>query len=233
MEITCHRCHRTIEDENCYCPACGLPKLTYEADETAAPQPAQWDEAVMDADGIDWKVALRGALLMAIPAGLLSSEGSPIAGFGLLMMPAAALLAVVFYVRKRQPAWITAGAGARIGLVTGILAGWMLFTASGGAMFVERFVLHQAAQIDAEFDSTFMAAFQQRTLQSTAGMGQADAAQAQAFFAGMMTWLKSPEGHAGMWAASFGMSALFLLLFSMAGGVIGARVMARRRRPEL
>ena len=52
---------------------------------------------------------------------------------------------------QSEAGWITIGAGARIGLVTGLLAAWLAFSVSGSALFVERFVLHQAAQIDSEW----------------------------------------------------------------------------------
>ena len=79
MEVTCNRCHQTVEAENCYCPTCGLPQLVYAAEGPAGQaQPERWDEAVRDAATIDWKPALRAALLMAIPAlmvfGLLSDR---------------------------------------------------------------------------------------------------------------------------------------------------------------
>ena len=125
MEITCTRCHQTIQAENCYCPVCGLPQLVYTAE--CAPgqgQPERWNEAVRDAGSVDWKPALRAALMLAVPAGLLCSMLSPVSIFGLLLMAAAAAWAVVLYVRSQRPAWITIGAGARIGLVTGVLGGW-------------------------------------------------------------------------------------------------------------
>jgi hypothetical protein len=234
MEITCNRCHQTVQAENCYCPACGLPQLVYASDgPPGQTQPERWDETIRDASSVEWKPALRAALMMAIPAGVLSSEASPTGHLGLLWMTAAAAWAVVLYMHSQRPAWITLGAGARIGLVTGLLGGWLAFGISGGALFVERFVLHQSSQIDAEYSSIFVDRFQQRTQQSMAGMGQADAAQAQAVFGSMQTWMQSPEGHAGMWAGSIAVSSLFFLLFAIGGGALGARMQARSRRPEV
>ena len=234
MEITCNRCHQTVEAENCYCPTCGLPQLVYEADSSSGQaQPEHWDEAVKDAATVDWKPALRAALMMALPAGVLSSEASPTGHLGLLWMTAAAAWAVVLYMRSQRPAWITLGAGARIGLVTGLLAGWLAFGVSGATPFVERYFLHQSTQIDAAYFSVFVDTFQQRAQQSVAGMGTADAAQARAIFGSMQAWMISPEGHAGMWAGSIAVSSLFLLLFAVCGGALGARMLARRRRPEV
>jgi RNA polymerase subunit RPABC4/transcription elongation factor Spt4 len=234
MEITCNRCHQTVEAESCYCPACGLPQLVYSTDGPAGPtQPERWDEAARDAATIDWKPALRAALLLAVPAGVLSSEATPMGHLGLVWMTAAAAWAVVLYMRSQRPAWITLGAGARIGLVTGLLAAWLAFGISGGALFVERYVLHQSSQIDAEYSSLFVDRFHQGAQQSIAGMGPADAAQAQAIFGGMQAWLMSPEGHAAMWAGSIAFSSFFLLLCAVGGGALGARMLVRSRRPEV
>jgi RNA polymerase subunit RPABC4/transcription elongation factor Spt4 len=217
MEKTCNRCHQTIQPEDCYCPACGLPQLVYAAEGAAGEtQPEVWEKAVRDAGTLDWKPALRAALLMAIPAGLLSSEVSPTGRLGLFWMASAAAWAVVIYMRSQKPAWITLGAGARIGLVTGLLGSWLAFGVSGG-----------------EYSSIFISKFQQTAQQTVAGMGPADAAQAQAVFAGMLSWMMSPEGHAAMWAGSLAVSSLFLLFFAVCGGALGARIQARRRRPEV
>jgi hypothetical protein len=225
MEITCNRCHQTVQAENCYCPVCGLPQLVYTTDALPGQaQPERWDEAVRDAATVDWKPALRAALLVAIPAGVLSSEVSPLGALGLFWMSAAAAWAVVLYMRSQQPAWITAGAGARIGLVTGLLAGWMAFGVSGCTLFVQRFLLHQSGQIDGEWKSSVEAG-----QQMVAQMGMADAAQMQT----QRAWMLSPEGHAGF--ATFGIvfNAAFLLLFAVAGGALGARLLARTHRPEV
>lgn len=233
MEITCTRCHQTIQTDGCFCPTCGLPQLVYEAEnETGESKPDRWDGAVHDASTIEWKPALRAALLLALPAGLLSSGVSPLGFFGLLWMSAAAAWAVTLYVRSQRPAWITLGAGIRIGMVTGIIAGWLAFSISGGALFVNRFVLHHAAQIDAEWKNRVDGS-QQLTQQWTSGMAGTDAAQALAARNQVYAFMLSPEGHAGIEAFSFAANALFLLFFAAGGGALGARMMARSRRPEI
>jgi hypothetical protein len=233
MEITCTRCHQTVQADNRYCPACGLPQLVYSADSAPGQaQPARWNEAARDASAVDWKPALRAALMLAVPAALLSSGLSPVGIFGLFWMAAAAAWAVVLYVRSQRPAWITIGAGARIGLVTGVLAGWLAFSVSGGALFVERFVLHESSQIDAEW-KTRVDVSQQMTQQWTAGMASTDEAQAQAARAQIKAFMLSPEGHAGIEAFGFASNSVFLLFFAAAGGALGARWLARTRRPEV
>ena len=175
---------------------------------------------------------MRAAFLLAIPAGVLSSGVLPLGGLGLFWMATAAGLAVMLYMRSRRPAWITLGAGARIGLVTGLVAGWIAFAVSGAALFVQRFLLHQSSQIDSEWSSRVVMG-QQLAEQFSSGMTPTDAAQAQAMRVQFQAFMLSPEGHAGMEVMRFAASAAFLILFAVAGGALGARLMARTRRPEV
>jgi hypothetical protein len=233
MEITCTRCHQTVLADNRYCPACGLPQLVYSAEAVAGQaQAGRMNEPVRDASTVDWKPALRFALMLAVPAGMLSSVRSPLAFVGMFWMAAAALGAVALYVRSQRPAWITIGAGARIGLVTGLMAGWLAFGIGGGTLFVERFALHEASQIDAEW-KTRVDQSQQMTQQWTAGVASADVAQAQAAQAQIKASMLSPEGHAAIEAFGFAVNSVFLVLFAIAGGALGARWLARTRQPEV
>jgi hypothetical protein len=233
MEVTCNRCHQAVLADNCYCPACGLPQLVYPADAPIGQTPSEhWDGTGRDAGSVDWKPALRAALLLAVPAGLLTSGVSPLGVLGLLWMAIAAAWAVTLYRRSQRPAWITLGAGARIGLVTGLLTGWLAFAISGGALFVQRFFLHQSSQMDAEW-KTRVVMGQQMAEQLTSGMTPSDAAQAQAIRAQFQAWMLSPEGHAGMQVFQFATNVLFLLIFAAAGGALGARLLARVSKPEV
>jgi hypothetical protein len=233
MEITCNRCHQTVQADNCFCPACGLPQLVYTADpQNGQAQAERWTEAVRDASMVDWKPAIRAALVFAVPAGLLSSSPSPLGFFGIFWMAAAAAWAVVLYMRGQQPAWITMGAGARIGLVTGLMAAWLAFSVSGGALFVQRYYLHQSGQIDGEWKNRVDQS-QQMTQQWASGMEPADATQAQILRAEVEAWMLSPWGHAGIEGFSFAGNALFLLFFAIGGGAAGARLLARMRRPQV
>jgi hypothetical protein len=225
MEITCTRCHQAVQAENCYCPVCGLPRFVYEAESEPGPgQPERWNEAVRDAGSVEWKAALRSALMLAIPAGLLCSLFSPVSIFGLLWMSAAAAWTVVLYVRSQQPAWITIGAGARIGLVTGVLGGWTAACATGVSLFSMRFFFHQGKVFD-DFWQNIVG--QQMTQQWTSmGVDTQTIALAKA-------WLLSPEGRAGWVLCAILLLVVALLLFATAGGALGARMLARSRRPEI
>lgn len=232
MEPTCQRCHQTVPPDGTFCPACGLPQLVYTSEAANAPgQPERWGAVVRDASVVDWKPAIRAAIVFAVPAGLLSSGVSPLSVFGLFWMAAAAAWAVVLYVRGQSPAWITAGAGARIGLVTGIMAVWLAFSLSGGKLFVERYMLHQSAQVDSDW-KTLVEMSQQMTDNWSSGLSTSDAAEAQAMRTGMRSWMLSPWGHAGFAVFGFVLNSVFFLFFAIGGGAIGARLVARTRRPE-
>jgi hypothetical protein len=230
METTCNRCHQPVPAESCYCPSCGLPQLVYAAE--AGNPPASSDrgpEITRDASSIDWKPGMRAALAFAVPAGLLSSGISPVSSLGILWMAGAAIWAVIVYMRSQRPAWITMGAGARIGLVTGLIAGWLAFGFSGAGLFVTRVVMHQGNQIDSAWKQ-FVDKDQELSQQWLKQMSvPTDAAQLNA----QRNWMLSPEGHAGFQTLGLVWDCVLLVLFAIAGGAIAARITARRRRPEI
>jgi hypothetical protein len=233
MEITCTRCHQAVEADNCYCPTCGLPQLKYSAENVPGQAPPErWTEPVRDASMVDWKRALPVALMLAVPAGLLSSGVSPMSGFGLFWMAAAAAWTVALYLRSQRPAWITVGAGARIGLVTGLLGGWMAFAVSGGQLFVDRALLHKGGQFDTDWQQSVDAG-NQRVQQLLSGMSSEFQAQLQLSQAQNRSVVLSPYGRAGSAAFGLATGTGFLILFAIAGGALGARLQARARRPQV
>jgi hypothetical protein len=223
MEVTCTRCHQTVEPADCFCPFCGLPQLVYTADGSAGPGVSEpTGEPVRDASSVDWKAALRLALMLAIPAGAVCSLFSPAGVYGFPLMAAAGAWAVALYMRGRRPAWITIGAGARIGLVTGILGAWAAAFTSAVSLYAERFWLHRGPAID----DAWLAQITQST-QQLATMNF-DAQQ----IALNKSIMLSPEGHAGYMLFTTAFLATILLAVSVAGGALGARFLGRPRRIE-
>jgi hypothetical protein len=224
MEVSCSRCNQTVPEHSCFCPVCGLPQLVYSTEDgTAQGQPERWNEAVRDASSVAWKPALRSALLLAIPVGALSNMLSPFSIFGMPLMGIAGAWVVILYMRSQSPAWITIGAGARIGLVTGIVGGWTAAATTGITLFAMRFWFHQG-----NFYDTLWQTLTQQMSQQWASMG----VDAQTITE-MQQMLFPPEGRAAWLLAAVAMLATLLLLFAVAGGAIGARLLARRRRPEI
>lgn len=223
MDTTCTRCHQTVPADSCYCPTCGLPQLVYSSEENGnQEQPDRWSEAVLDASSVDWKPALRIALLLAVPAGILSCGESPVAILSLFWMAMAAGWAVMLYVRRKRAPWITMGAGARIGLVTGFLGGWTAFAASG----VSLFALRSAGQ-GKDFDEQWQTLVSQMAQQ---WQSMSPDAQTGATLKAFAAWLLSPEGRAGSMLGGMLLLEAALLVFATAGGAIGARLTARPRK---
>ncbi len=166
-----------------------MPQLVYSAEMVPGQAPAErWNEPVRDASLVDWKRGMRAALIMAVPAGILCSLFSPVSILGLIWMSVAAALAVSMYLRSQRHAWITVGAGARIGLVTGLLGGWMAAAASGITLFVMRFVLHEGKTLD----DTWQTVITDQVVRQWTAAG-IDAQTIRMYKA----WLLSPEGRAG------------------------------------
>ncbi len=225
MELTCSRCHQTVQEGSCYCPVCGLPQFVYSAENaTGQGQPDRWSQAVRDAGSIDWRPGLRLALSVAVPAGLVCSLLSPVNVLALLVMTATSAWVVGLYMRSQRPAWITIGAGARLGLVTGILAGWTAVAASGVGLFAARYWFHSGKI----FDNFWETMINQQLVQEWTSMGVDTQTIAQA-----KDLMLAPQGRAAGVLCALGFLVTALLVFSVAGGALGARFLGRRRRPEI
>jgi hypothetical protein len=225
MEITCTRCHQAVLADNCYCPTCGLPQLQYSAENVPGQAPPErWSEPVRDASTVDWKRAMRPALALAIPAGILCPLLYPMGFLGLFLMAMAAYWAVVLYVRSQHPAWITVGAGARIGLVTGLVSSWLAFALVGCTLFAMRFILHQGKTLDDLWNDNVAKQFTQQWT----SMG-VDAASLTI----LKAWVLSPEGRAGSTLSGVVFLVSCLLVFAAGGGALGARFQAQVRRPGI
>ena len=149
--MTCQRCHETIREEDRYCPVCGLPQLLYVPAEDAL-QPlsleSDSDRGVADPAGFAapglrgslqvfaWRPALRAAMILAVPAAVICSGLTPI---GLICMAGAAAWAVSLYSKRERTGWLSMGTGARIGLLTGVLASWLTLGMDGVSLWVARF----------------------------------------------------------------------------------------------
>jgi hypothetical protein len=242
LETTCQRCHETLRDADRYCPTCGLPQLIYIAAETPAipldegtAQPAAMGNDLGGlTGGIAWRPALKASLMLAIPAGLMCSGLTPIGqslALGVVWIMGAAAWAVGLYGKRARPARLSMGAGARIGLVTGLLTSWFTLSVDGISLWVARFMLHEGSQMDSLWASEVEKGFA-RNQQMVNQMGMTGAQATQflqmtQFFRGTML---SPEGRAGFALAGLIIVAAFLLLFAIIGGAVGARLLAQPRR---
>jgi hypothetical protein len=241
LEATCQRCHETLREADRYCPVCGLPQLIYLAAEApvvtlgseAAPLPGLASEQFGLPDGIAWRPALKTALMLAVPAGLLCAALGQIGqsmALGLVWMMGAAAWAVSLYTKRARSGRLSIAEGARIGLVTGLLASWLAVGVDGVSLWVGRFAMHQGSQMDSRW-STRVDQSMQLSQQMIAQMGMANAQSTQ--FAQSWRALElSVEGRAGFALSDTITGAAFLILFAIIGGAVGARFLAQPRRPN-
>jgi hypothetical protein len=169
--------------------------------------------------------------MLAVPAAVLCSGLIPVGqSLGVLWIAGAAAWAVSLYSKRASTGWLPTGAGVRIGLVTGLLASWLTLSVNGVSLWVARFVLHQGGQMDSLWQNeveTSLQASQQMVAQM--GMTSAQAAESTQFSRALML---SAEGRAGIALSTFLAGAVFLVLFAMIGGALGARWLAQPRRPS-
>ena len=211
---------------------CGLPQLTYQADSgQGVAQPERRPEPVRDAASIAWKPATRLAASLAVPAGILLSafflysviNESSFIGL-LFLMAAAAAWVVALYMRSQKPAWITIGAGARLGLVTGIFSSWTATAMCGLILFGARYWFNYGKALDGFWNE--MVNKQLGDVWAALGVDPKTTAT-------LKTMMLSSQGRAEGFLIMICELAASLLLFSIVGGALGARFLARPRRPQI
>ena len=214
-----------------------MPQLTYVPAEaplielgTLAEGVAVVAEPIEVAGGVAWRPALNAALTLAVPTAavcfLMATMGEALAFFWMI---GAAALAVMLYRKRTRIRTLPAGAGARIGLITGMLASWVMLAITGISVWGQRFLFHQGGQMDADWNDLVeknLQLWQQTYVQM--GMASATAAQSGAI---TKNWMLSPEGHAGAIFFNFVFSAGVLTLFAMLGGALSARLANSRSGP--
>jgi hypothetical protein len=149
---------------------------------------------------------------MLLPANLL----------GLFLIGAAAAWVVALYMRGHRLTRITVSTGARIGFVTGVVGSWTAAAMSGFSLYTIRFGLHQGSWLDGLWQS-----FVNKWQAQEAAIG-ADAQNIAVFKA----ILVSPDGRAGFVLFSIAFLVGTVVLFAVAGGALGARMLTRARRSE-
>ena len=177
------------------------------------------------ASGIAWRPALQAAILLAIPASVLSA-----APIGFVCMAGASAWAVHLYAKRIHASGISTGAGARIGLVTGLMASWLSVGLDGFFLWLARFPLHQGSAIDSMWATVVLKPLDQKQQE----MAQAGVATPQTieFAHHLRDFMTSSNGKAAMTMMSLCVATLLLILFATVGGALGARLSTQTRRPS-
>ncbi len=149
MNLHCHRCGATLSASELFCPDCGSPQLKFaQQDETGSEYAGgRSPGTVPRSQGISWKDAIVAALLVAVPAGLLSAV-SVLSWGCCLWVVGGAVLSIVVYHRRAPTFLLETRSGVRIGAVAGLIAAYSSLIATAIWRVFARYVLHQGEAID-------------------------------------------------------------------------------------
>src|SRR5512146_3021463 len=221
MEHPCDKCGAAVEDGVAFCPQCAAPQIRVLAEAATPPLPPGTPEQLQppaqpvpltpageppEADRLDWRhgfpVALTSGAVLAICFAL------PWAGF-LLWGIVGGALAVALYQRRKQVT-VTAGLGARLGAVTGLLG----FVAFAVIISLELLLTRGAG----------IRELWRQMLEHAAARNPQPAVQE------MMQRLSTPQGMAWLFTLTMIVVLGVFLVFSSLGGLIGASLFGKHRR---
>lgn len=214
MEPTCYRCHAPVEPDANYCLSCGAPQIRFVPDHHIEAQPAEATHrspSEIEHTGlIAWKPAIQIAISVAIIVGILSTV---MAIGSILWVALGAMLAIRVYRRRQPQPSLSKRAGAHIGALVGALAATVALAGNAIFLVIQRYGLHQGAALDQQMTEIIHQA-------ATRAGAMDPQAPVQVF---VQFWL-SAEGRVGLMLLAMGFLCLFILLFAIAGGVLGAQI---------
>jgi hypothetical protein len=220
VESVCHRCGTALHASEIFCPHCGAPQLCYEPSDVEAPAYSATRASLPPGalESVQWRDAILAALTIALPVGLLAS----LLDFSSVWGISGGIAAISLY--RRRTGFPAAGrAGWRIGSLLGLLAAFVSTAADGITLLFQRYVLHNGGVIDHRFG---LLAGQ---LTEQMNRSNPEAATVMPWF---LHFWRTPEGIAALVLMGAIGSALSMVLFSAAGGVIGARITTFGSRPQ-
>jgi hypothetical protein len=222
MNLLCHRCGANLSASDMFCPNCGSPQLKFAQQEESdtAYGGGRPPGAPPRAQGISWKDAILAALLVAVPAGLLSAV-SVLSWGCCLWVVGGAVLAIVLYHRRAPGFLLETRSGVRIGAVAGLIAAYSSVIATAIWRVFARYVLHQGHAIDQFYDAVIQ--------QSTALVKTNPDAEAQ--WRAYVHFLMSPDGRAAYTLINAATTSMGIIVFSAIGGALGVRLLAPRKTP--
>ncbi|MHB1841249.1 MAG: hypothetical protein ACYCPD_15935 [Acidobacteriaceae bacterium] len=214
--MVCHRCNTTLDPEAYYCPTCGAPQIRYVADEGEAVQIAAGASvdiraaAAGSGSSISWKMAIRIAALVGTGVGILSAL---LAAGSVLWVAVGAVVVMGTYHRRRPLTLLGPRVGARVGALLGLIAATVAFAANAMLLVVQRYGMRQGNEIDTQLTSIVK--------QAAAHAATMDPQAPVAAFTNF--WL-SAEGRIGLILLTMAFLSVLIVLFAIAGGVLGAQI---------
>ena len=162
---------------------------------------------------IQWNLAWQGALLAGATAGILSVI--PIVKLGCcLWLLGAGALAVALYQRRVPGTMITPGMGMKLGALAGVFA------------FVIHAVVTAVSFVAFRSSNTFRRALQEQMEKQLANSPDP---KAQEIMRQMFDWINTPQGMATFMVLILVASAMMFVIFTAAGGALGASMFGKRR----
>ena len=183
------------------------------------PSPVQttpWSAGAMrygPVSGIQWDLAWQGALLAGAGAAVLTAIPFVSIGCCLWMLGAGAL-SVSLYQRRVPGTLITPGMGIKLGALAGVFA------------FVINAFVTTVSFVAFRSSSDFRRAMQEQMDKQIANSSDP---KAQEIMRQMFDWISTPQGMATFMVLVLVVLAIMFVVFTAAGGALGASMFGRRR----
>lgn len=225
MHEYCHRCGGELpasDGISPFCPHCGSPQIYLQDYESQSGAPENNTTGAVPPpkpQRVEWKTAMRCALLVGIIAAGLNQVATKVQMVSLVSMlwiVSGSMITLALYQRRRPLAWMDARVGARIGIVVGLALVACLGIAMAVGGLVSRYALHSMSGTDVELTKVLRSEFEQVNAMAPVSASQ------RAF------WFTS-EFRAGMMLVGFGVMSGFLLVLSTVGGALGGFMRMRRK----
>jgi hypothetical protein len=221
VEHLCYKCQASIDESLPFCPHCGASQIRVAVpDENAAldeltslaGSAAAWpgNTASYQPNIVQWEFAWKGALLAGITAGILTALPFISTGICLWLVGSGAL-AVMLYQRRVPGVYVTTGMGLRMGALAGVI-GFVTFAICG----VVSFVLDPN-----EFRKLTVEAMQKSMVSNPDP-------KAQELMSQFFNNLNNPGVLATFFVFVLVLMAIVFVIFSAAGGALGASMFGRR-----
>ena len=216
MDLACHRCSATLEPDAYYCPECGAPQIRYVTDEVEAAQGVPGigvdlqASAAGTAASVSWRLAIQIAAVVGTGVGVLSAL---LAAGSVLWVAVGAVVAMGIYHRRRPLTLLGPRVGARVGGLLGLIAATAAFAANSVLLVVQRYGMHQGHEIDTQLTNIVK--------QAAARAATMDPQAPVITFTNF--WL-SAEGRIGLILLTMAFLSVLILLFAIAGGILGAQI---------
>ncbi len=162
---------------------------------------------------IQWDLAWRGALLAGAGAAILSAI--PIVSLGCCLWTlGAGAVSVGLYQRRVPGTLITPGMGMKLGALAGVFA------------FVIHAIVNTVSFVAFRSSSEFRRALQE---QMDKQLANSPDPRAQQIMRQIFDWINTPQGMATFMVLILVLLAVMFVVFTAAGGAIGASMFGRRR----